>query len=90
MTGVSAVIESIVSYYDQTAHLLQALPKEWNSGHLNGIHIPGGHIVSISWSNRMLSHLSVTLGFERSVQFEYQGRIFSAQGESGQTIVLKQ
>ena len=88
--GVSAVIESIVSYYDQTAHLLQALPKEWNSGHLNGIHIPGGHIVSISWSNRMLSHLSVTLGFERSVQFEYQGRIFSAQGESGQTIVLKQ
>ena len=62
--GVAAVIEAIISYTDGKVHLLRALPKEWPSGELRGIKVPGGHTVSCAWRDGALIELDVKMGFE--------------------------
>ena len=84
--AVAAVIEAVVSYYDETAHLLHGIPKEWGTGHLKGIRLPGGHTVQISWENNVLKSLEVVMGFVPKLVFEYKGTRFIAKGQPGQTV----
>ena len=49
--AVAAIVESIVSVYDKKIHLLKALPKEWESGSLSGIKVPGGHKLDVHWKD---------------------------------------
>ncbi|HIQ59202.1 MAG TPA: glycoside hydrolase N-terminal domain-containing protein [Candidatus Merdivicinus intestinavium] len=83
--AVAAGIEAVVSYYDDTAHLLRGVPAQWASGHLNGVKIPGGHTVNVSWENGRLSSLSVVMGFEPEARLEWQGKTFTAKGQPGET-----
>lgn len=86
--AVAAGIEAVVSYYDGTAHLLRGIPAEWKSGHLNGVKIPGGHTINVSWTNGRLSSLSVVMGFEPQAELEWEKKIFVAKGKSGETVVF--
>lgn len=84
--AVAAGIEAAVSYYDDTAHLLRGIPAEWESGHLNGVKIPGGHTVNVSWKEGKLASLSVVMGFEPKAQLEWEGKTFTAEGKPGELV----
>ena len=84
--AVAAGIEAVVSCYDDTAHLLRGIPAEWGTGHLNGVKIPGGHTLSISWMNGRLAHLSVVMGFAPEAKLEWEGTAFTVQGKPGETV----
>lgn len=84
--ATAAVIEAVVSYYDQTAHLLCGIPKEWERGYLNNVLIPGGHKLKIAWENGRLKSLEVEIGFEGKVCLEWEGNLYTAEGVKGQQI----
>lgn len=86
--GVAAVLESIVSYYDNTAHILRALPRQWSNGHMNGVRIPGGHIINIAWKDSVLTSLTVKIGFEPTACLEWNGSRFIAEGKASEIIKL--
>ncbi|MEE1197753.1 MAG: glycoside hydrolase N-terminal domain-containing protein [Acutalibacteraceae bacterium] len=64
--GVAAVVESIVGYYDDKAHILPALPEAWASGSLKGIKVPGGHTISVKWRDGVATEVEVIFGFEKN------------------------
>ena len=84
--AVAAGIEAVVSCYDDTAHLLRGIPAEWGTGHLNGVKIPGGHTLSISWEDGRLARLSVVMGFAPEAKLEWEGTAFTVQGKPGETV----
>lgn len=84
--AVAAGLEAVVSFYDDTAHLLRGIPAEWGTGHLNGVKIPGGHTVNVSWKDGKLESLSVTMGFEPKANLEWEGKAFTAEGKPGQLV----
>lgn len=86
--AVAAVLEAAVSYYDGAAHLLRGIPQEWSCGHLNGVRIPGGHTVQVSWENGAITALSVRMGFAPQAKLEWKGRQFLAEGCPNETVWL--
>ncbi|MCL1794851.1 MAG: glycoside hydrolase N-terminal domain-containing protein [Oscillospiraceae bacterium] len=77
--AVAALVEAIISYTDGKTHLLRSLPKEWGDGHLQGIKVPGGHIVSLWWKNGKAVALKVQIGFGGKLTVFHGGedKIFS-------------
>ena len=65
--AVAALIESVISFTDDKIYLLRSLPKEWSKGNLQGIKVPGGHIVSIWWKDCKAVHLKIEIGFSGNV-----------------------
>jgi len=65
--GVAAVIESMISFTDNKVYLLRSLPKEWSEGSLQGIKIPGGHIISVWWRNGKAANVKIKIGFGGSL-----------------------
>ena len=86
--AVAAGIEAMVSFYDNTAHLLKALPEQWKNGRLKGIKIPGGHKLDMAWENGKLARLAVILGYEGEARLECQGKEFLVKGAVGETVSL--
>ena len=84
--AVAAGLEAVVSFYDDTAHLLRGIPAEWGTGHLKGVKIPGGHTVNVSWKDGKLESLSVIMGFEPRANLEWEGKAFTAEGKPGQLV----
>ena len=84
--AVSAVIEAIIGYYDGKAHLLGALPEQWQDGYLRGVKLPGGHIVDMEWENKRIRALSVEIGFEEKVLFRYEDEEIAVEGNMGEVI----
>jgi alpha-L-fucosidase 2 len=41
--------------------LLPALPLAWNNGEIQGVHIRGGIVMSMKWSNRKPSMVTFTV-----------------------------
>jgi alpha-L-fucosidase 2 len=66
--AVAALIESVISFTDDTICLLRSLPKEWSEGSLRGIKTPGGHIVSVWWKDCEITEIEITMGFCGSVK----------------------
>ena len=82
--AVAAVIEAIVGYHDDKVHLLKALPKQWKNGYLNGIKVPGGHIINVKWENSKITALDVQIGYEETVVIKYEDKDITVEGKSGQ------
>ena len=79
--GIAAVVEAIVGYYDNKAHILPALPEAWSDGAMSGIKIPGGHTVEVKWENGKATEISVILGFEEKVTITYENKSFTLTGK---------
>ena len=82
--AVSALIESVISFTDDTLYLLRSLPEQWSGGSLRGIKIPGGHIVSVWWKNGSAEVVKIRMGRGGALKAKINGRdeIFSgAEGE---------
>ena len=65
--AVAALIESIISFTDNRVYLLRSLPEEWRDGNLQGIKIPGGHIISLWWKDCKATALKITIGFVENI-----------------------
>ncbi len=87
--GVAAVVEAIVSCYDDKVFLLDALPDEWASGSLKGIKVPGGHTVDIEWKDGRAVDVTVTLGFAKSITVVVEGKEHTISGEIGEEFKLE-
>lgn len=65
--AVAAIIESVVSVYDNKVHLLRAVPDEWQSGSLCGIKVPGGHKIDVHWQSGKATKIKIVFGFEKNL-----------------------
>lgn len=86
--AVAAVIESLVGWYDDAAHLMHSIPEQWNTGHLYGVKIPGGHTLCISWKNYKPQNITITFGYSGNAMIEWDGMTHCVQGKPGETIRL--
>ena len=86
--AVAAGIEALASFYDDTAHLLRALPRQWSSGSLDGVRIPGGHLLRMEWKNGSLTSLEMTLGYSGIARLEWSGQVHQVSGTPGETVRL--
>ena len=84
--AVAALIEAIVSFTDGKAHILRALPKEWDEGSLQGIKVPGGHIVSVWWKDCKATALEIKIGFGGSLTVCVDGEEKVFTGVPGEVI----
>ena len=57
--GAAAVAEMLVQSAENEIHLLPALPDAWDAGTVKGICARGGFEVSMEWSNKSVSKLSI-------------------------------
>lgn len=80
--AVAAAVEAVVSVGAQEVKLLNGLSKEWNSGSMTGVCLPGGHKLSLSWKDGKLTELEVTFGFEEEVRIEGFGVLKGRCGET--------
>ena len=84
--AVAALIESAISFTDNKVWLLRSLPSEWSEGNLQGIKIPGGHIISLWWKDRKAIALKIEIGFGGSVAVCINGEEKVFSGVAGEII----
>lgn len=84
---VSAVVEALCGYFDGKAHFLHALPKEWASGSMKGIRLPGGHTVSFEWKNSKITKIDVIIGFSKKLTAVISGEEILIEGEPEEEII---
>lgn len=86
--AVAAIVEAIVSYTDNKARILSAVPDKWKKGFLKGIKIPGGHTLSVYWKNGKVETLEIVFGFEESVTIVINGQCKTFKGKQGEKLVV--
>ena len=85
--AVAALLEAVVSFTDGKVHLLRSLPEEWSCGRLEGIKVPGGLIINVTWKDRRIEKLDITIGFGKKVIVSnVNGEEMAFSGEEGQKI----
>lgn len=66
--AVAAVLESIVQFWGGKTHLLRALPKAWSkSGMVEGLKVPGGHELKMSWKNGEIQNIEIIIGYSGEI-----------------------
>ncbi len=68
--------------------MLRALPEQWKDGYLNGVKLPGGHIVNVEWENKKIRALSVKIGFEEKVVLKYKDEEITIEGKAGEIVCV--
>jgi len=87
--AASAIIEAVVGYAKGKVYLCRAIPKNWQSGSLCGIKIPGGHTVSVYWEDGKFKKAEVCFGFENEITFVIDGVEKSFVGKKREKITIK-
>lgn len=72
MGGVRAIIECLIQSYGGSVYLLPALPGAWKTGGVTGIKTQGGHKVSFSYAEGVITYLEVVMGFEETMVLDNQ------------------
>ncbi|MBA4410154.1 MAG: glycoside hydrolase family 95 protein [Bacteroidota bacterium] len=57
--GAAAVAEMLVQSTENEIHLLPACPDVWENGSVNGICARGGFVVSMEWTNKAITKMSI-------------------------------
>lgn len=83
---VSAVTEALCGYFDGKVHVLHALPESWKKGHISGVRLPGGHEISISWSEGSADAVEVIMGYSGKLVVSVGGRDITVNGASGEKV----
>lgn len=84
----SAILEAVAGYHDNTLFLLNSLPDTWQSGHLYGYKMPGGHSIDFEWENGRISKASVTMGFSGKLKLSFSGKMIELSGSEGEEKVI--
>jgi alpha-L-fucosidase 2 len=61
--AVEAILQSLVQSWGGKTHLLRALPPAWERGRLERVKVPGGHTLTLSWSECRLETVEIELGY---------------------------
>ncbi len=85
-TGLgSCLAEMLLQSYDETIHLLPALPKAWQEGHVTGLKAKNNHTVDIYFKDNKLYKAVIKTRKGTSVNVRYNGKtiakIADAKGE---------
>ena len=78
--AVEAVLMGFVQHYAGKIHLLRAVPSAWPTGRLEGVKVPGGHMLTLIWENASLRAVAITLGFEPRAVLAGQADALTAFG----------
>lgn len=57
--ATAGILEMIVQSTSDTVLLLPSVPDDWNRGRVEGVHVRGGHVVSVSWEDKVVTHASL-------------------------------
>ena len=57
--GTAGMAEMLLQSQSSYIHLLPALPKAWNEGHIKGLIARGGFEIDMNWNNQQLNTASV-------------------------------
>lgn len=74
--AVAAILESLVQTWGGKVHFLRALPEEWKTGRLQGMKVPGGHLLNVEWKDGQLVMVEVTLGYGKQITLADIGSLF--------------
>ncbi len=55
--GAAGIFEMLVQSQEKYIELLPALPKSWNNGHIKGLCVRGGGVISLEWRDGKLQNV---------------------------------
>lgn len=82
----AGVAEALLQSQNDVIHVLPALPKEWETGHIKGLRARGGYVVDISWENNKLNELILTSLRGRLGTIRYGAKEVSFEMKAGERI----
>lgn len=82
----SGVAETLLQSQNDVIHVLPALPKEWETGHIMGLRARGGYEVDISWENNKLKELILTSVKGRPETIRYGIKEVSFEMKAGERV----
>jgi alpha-L-fucosidase 2 len=71
--GPAAITEMLIQSTDHTLRILPALPRQWQSGSLEGVRVRGGGKVQIVWDKGRLVKLTLETDHASRYQITYGG-----------------
>lgn len=90
--GVTAgIAEMLIQSNADRVVLLPALPKVWDTGHINGICIRGGAVADLSWEKGQLLRCSITAKKPLQLAVKYKDDVIlvKCKAKETQTVALK-
>lgn len=87
--SASAIQEMLAQSHDGEISLLPALPDRWKEGAVRGLHIRGGHVLDMEWSEGRLIRAVLIAGSDEVVPVRLQkGEPFQVNLKSGKSYNL--
>jgi alpha-L-fucosidase 2 len=83
--GTAGITEMLLQSHTGEIELLPALPKEWNTGHINGLMARGGFQIDMEWENGTLKHTEIISKLGNPLKISHKGKTLSIQTVKGGT-----
>ena len=87
--GTAGICEMLMQCDGETMELLPSLPKEWNSGEINGIKARGNYTIDLSWKNLRVAKAKITSQQAGNLTLCYNGKNVSLHFKAGETKTIK-
>ncbi len=85
-----AVIEGLVQSHGPYIEILPALPKEWVSGHIQGLVLRGGIFADIHWNDGRLKECNLTAKEDIEIKVKYMKTIKKICLHANETLTLEE
>jgi alpha-L-fucosidase 2 len=82
----AGIAEALLQSQNDVIHVLPALPKEWESGHVKGLLARGGYEVDIRWEMDVLREVTIKSINGRQGKIKYGEKEVSFEINKGETI----
>ncbi|WP_299668384.1 glycoside hydrolase family 95 protein [uncultured Polaribacter sp.] len=86
---VSGITEMLLQSHNGEVHVLPALPKAWNSGHIQGILAKKGFEIDIKWEKGQLESLVIHSKLGNVLKFRYNEIQKSLATKKGDILIWK-
>ena len=89
--ATAGIAEMLIQSNADRVVLLPALPKVWDTGHINGICIRGGAVADLSWEKGQLLRCSITAKKPLQLAVKYKDDVIlvKCKAKETQTVALK-
>jgi len=86
--GTAGVAEMLLQSHNGVIHLLPALPKAWNIGHVSGLCARGGYEVDMEWKDGRLIEAKIYSKTGSSTTIKYDNTIEKIDLNKGEVFIL--